>query len=91
MHSEPTNLHADSADWGPYTDALEPVTWRFRVTRVNADEREYSYSLEGRPKASTSEDAYRAVLTGAGYGPLSAKHGDGSFRIELDELARSIP
>ncbi len=46
----------DTATWGPYSDALDPVTWRFRITRV-ADA-QYDYVLEGRPKTSTDEADY---------------------------------
>lgn len=87
VHTEPTRLGADYAEWGPYTDALEPTTWRFRVTRVDASASEYRYEFEGRPKASSSEDAYLAVLSGTGYGPRSPKHGDGTFDIDVDALA----
>ena len=65
IQSEPSATSADSATWGPYTDELDPATYRFRITRVATDE--YDYVLEGRPKASTSDADYRAVLTGNGF------------------------
>jgi hypothetical protein len=86
VHTEPTSLRASSAVWGPYTNALDPVTYRFTVTRVDAAERKYSYELVGRPKGSSSDEDYVAVLRGAGYGPLSEQHGDGAFSIDLDAL-----
>jgi hypothetical protein len=73
--------------WGPYTDALDPVTYRFRVTRV-ADA-EYDYVLEGRPKASRSDGDYQAVLEGHGYGKRHDLHGQGEFTIDLD-VAREL-
>ncbi|HWA75124.1 MAG TPA: hypothetical protein VG937_22455 [Polyangiaceae bacterium] len=82
VHSEPTTVAENQAVWGPYTEALDPATYRFRVERV-ADG-EYDYTLEGRPKASTSDADYRAVLSGKGYGRLDARHGDGKFTIDLD-------
>jgi hypothetical protein len=82
VHTEPTSVSENHAEWGPYTDALEPVSYRFRVERVA--EGEYDYTLEGRPKASTSDTDYRAVLSGKGYGRLDPRHGDGKFTIDLD-------
>jgi hypothetical protein len=87
VHTEPSEVETDEAIWGPYTDALDPVAWRFRVTRVA--EGTYDYALEGRPKASQSDDDYRAVLTGVGYGKRDERHGDGEFKIDLD-VAREL-
>jgi hypothetical protein len=81
VHVEPTQVRDGEATWGPYTDALEPVTYRFRVTRVA--QAEYDYVLEGRPKASKSDGEYRAVLTGHGYGKRHQQHGQGDFLIDL--------
>jgi hypothetical protein len=87
VQSEPTSVEGGEAVWGPYTDALEPATYRFRVKRVA--EAEYDYVLEGRPKASTSDGDYRAVLEGHGYGKQHALHGEGDFTIDLD-VARAL-
>jgi len=87
VHTEPTEVGDDSATWGPYTDALEPATWRFRATRVA--EHEIDYVLEGRPKTSTDESDYRAVLWGKGFSKRHEKHGDGGFTIDLD-VAREL-
>ena len=81
VHLEPSAVRDGEATWGPYTDALEPVTYRFRVTRVA--QAEYDYVLEGRPKASKSDDDYRAVLSGHGYGKQHTQHGQGDFLIDL--------
>lgn len=86
-HTEPTSVAEGEAVWGPHTDALEPVTYRFRVTRVA--EAEYDYVLEGRPKQNSSDDAYRVVLRGHGYGKRHAQHGEGDFTIDLD-VARDL-
>lgn len=82
VHSAPTSVSQDHAEWGPYSDALEPASYRFRVARV-ADG-EYDYVLEGRPKASRSDADYLTVLHGTGYGRLDPRHGDGTFTIDLD-------
>src|SRR5262249_26039208 len=81
VHTEPSSVQDGVATWGPYTDALEPVTYRFRVTRV-ADG-EYDYVLEGRPKASTSDADYQNVLVGHGFGKHHAQHGEGDFTVDL--------
>src|SRR5450432_1236964 len=82
IQSEPSATAADSATWGPYTEALNPASYRFRVTRIAKDE--YDYVFEGRPKASTSDADYQAVLTGHGYGKPHALHGKGTFTVDLD-------
>jgi len=82
LHVPPTTIRKDAASWGPYTDELEPVTYRFRITRIALDE--YDYALDGRPKASTDDSEFRPVLTGHGYGKPHALHGKGEFRIDLD-------
>jgi hypothetical protein len=82
VHTQPSDVTENEAIWGPYTDALEPATYRFRVTEVAEDE--YDYKLEGRPKGSSSDADYRAVLSGKGWGRGHEKHGDGFFEIDLD-------
>jgi hypothetical protein len=89
VHTEPSSVQDGEAIWGPYTDALEPVTYRFRVTRV-ADA-EYDYALEGRPKTSRSEADYRTVLSGHGYGKRHSEHGEGDFTIDLDAARELDP
>ena len=89
VHSAPSKVGADFAEWGPYTDALDPAAYRLRVTR-SADGT-YDYRLEGRPRSSTTEADYVAVLTGKGYGRLDSRHGDGEFTIDLDAAKRLDP
>lgn len=87
LHVPPTAISTDSAVWGPYTDELEPASYRFRITRIATDE--YDYTLDGRPKTSTRDADFRAVLTGHGYGKAHALHGQGQFTIDLD-VAKSL-
>lgn len=87
VNTHPTSVAKDTATWGPYTDALEPVTWRFRVTRVAPQH--FEYTLDGRPKTSESDADYRVVLSGDGWGRPSEHHGDGTFVIDLD-AARAL-
>ena len=89
VHTEPSDVGDHEATWGPYSDALSPVSWRFRVTEVGAHE--YDYFLEGRPKASSSDGDYRAVLSGKGYGRRHDKHGDGTFSVDLDTARELDP
>ncbi|HYQ41788.1 MAG TPA: hypothetical protein VER11_07465 [Polyangiaceae bacterium] len=87
LHVPPSAISKDSATWGPYTDELEPASYRFRITRIADDE--YDYTLDGRPKASANDADFRAVLTGHGYGKPHALHGQGGFTIDLD-VAKSL-
>ncbi len=87
VNTKPTSVSENEAIWGPYTDSLEPVTYRFRVTEVGPDE--YDYKLEGRPKESSSDADYQAVLYGKGWGKGNDKHGDGFFVIDMD-VAREL-
>jgi hypothetical protein len=89
VHSEPSRIENGEATWGPYSEALKPVTYRFRVTRI--DDAVYDYVLEGRPKTSSSDSEYRAVLTGRGYGKRHDKHGEGEFTIDLDTARELDP
>ena len=82
IHTPASTVTAASATWGPWSDALDPASYRFRVERIAVDE--YDYALEGRPKASTSDSDFQAVLSGHGYGKPHALHGQGTFTIDLD-------
>ena len=87
VHTNPSTVSEKEAIWGPYTDALEPATWRLRVTEVAHDK--YDYFLEGRPKTSDSDSDWVAVLEGTGFGKNHPKHGDGQFTLDLD-AARAL-
>lgn len=87
VHTPPASVGEERAVWGPYTDDLEPATYRLVVERVG--EAEYDYRLEGRPRASTDDAEFRAVLEGKGYDKRHASHGDGYFTLNLD-VARSL-
>ncbi len=78
----PRQVGVDFAEWGPFTDALDPVAWRLHIDRL--PDATFAYRLDGRPRASQAEGDYRAVLRGTGYGRTDARHGDGSFSIDLD-------
>jgi hypothetical protein len=87
VNTKPTSFDGEQATWGPYTDALQPAAWRFRVSHQGGAQ--YAYFLEGRPRESSSDQDYRTVLSGVGYAKGDAKHGDGSFTVVLD-AARAL-
>ena len=83
VHSPPTSVSAHKAVWGPGNgDALDPVVYRMTVTEVSTHE--YDYVLEGRPKGSTSDGDFRAVLSGHGFGEDRPEHREGWFRLDND-------
>jgi hypothetical protein len=83
VHSPATQIEAHKAVWGPGNgDALSPVVWRFTVTEIG--DKEYDYVLEGRPKASTNEADFKAVLSGHGFGKTRAEHRQGDFTLDFD-------
>jgi hypothetical protein len=83
VHTRPTSVGAHEAVWGPGADnALAPVVWRLKVTEV--DDGVFDYQLDGRPKGSTAESDYLAVLKGRGYGRNHADHRNGQFLVDND-------
>jgi hypothetical protein len=88
IHTRPTSVGSHEAIWGPGADnALAPVVWRLKVTEVTTDV--FDYELDGRPKASTAESDYLAVLQGRGYGRSHAEHRNGYFLVDND-AARTL-
>jgi len=88
VHTEPSELDQDRAVWGPYDgDALDPVRYRFSVAR--SEENHFTYRLEGQAKSGGKNAPFLLVLEGDGYSRGSELHGDGSFRIDLDN-ARAL-
>jgi hypothetical protein len=88
VHTRPSELDEDQAVWGPYDgDALDPVRFRLTVTRIG--EHHFRYVLDGQAKAAGSDSAFLTVLDGDGYSRKSELHGDGTFRLNLDN-ARAL-
>jgi hypothetical protein len=80
-HSPPTTLAADQATWGPVDgDALSPVNWRFVVKKVGPGE--YNFEFDGRPKGSTNDADFKAILTGHGYDHTSQAYRSGNFTLD---------
>lgn len=83
----PTTLTADTAVWGPWSDDLDPITWKVTITRVG--EHKFQYRFEGQPKANPVA-SFVTVLAGThsaavdGSGRPIAGHGAGSFTLDWD-------
>ncbi len=90
VNQPPTSETAHQAVWGPWQgDGLSPVVWRFTASEVG--DHEYDYELDGRPKASTSEADWRAVLQGHGFGKERPEHRSGWFLFDNDAEAALDP
>ncbi|HEY0705669.1 MAG TPA: hypothetical protein VGG33_02675, partial [Polyangia bacterium] len=89
----PTTVSADSATWGPWTGALEPVTWKLTVTRVSPGK--YDYVLAGRARGDLT-GAFTTVLSGShtpavdGRGRPVEGFGAGDFVLDWD-ARRTLP
>ena len=90
VHTRPTTVAHHEATWGPGADnALSPVVWRLKVTEVSAGV--FDYQLDGRPKGSTAESDYLAVLKGRGYGRSHAEHKNGWLSVDNDAAEKLDP
>lgn len=76
----PTSLEQEEAIWGPWTEALSPAEYRFRATEVASEQ--YSYALEARAK--NTDDPWRAVWLGEGFGEGHQNHQAGWFELDFD-------
>ncbi|HJZ84621.1 MAG TPA: hypothetical protein VKN99_05585 [Polyangia bacterium] len=81
VHTPPASISGNSATWGPFTPTLSPVNYRLVVTRVAPGQ--YSYHLDGRPKASTSEADFQALISGSATPSTPPGRGAGSFSVNL--------
>ncbi len=88
---EPTDVSDRQATWGPFTEDLSPVSYRFIVREDPKEKGGYAYLLEGRPKASKSDSEWVTVLEGQGYGALNDKHGQGKFSLDMDAAHKLDP
>jgi hypothetical protein len=85
----PTTVVGNESIWGPGSEALAPVEWRFRATEQTDGEVEYF--LEGHPKTSKVQTDYAAVLHGVGYAQSHPKHRQGWFELDFDTSDRLDP
>ncbi len=87
VRQPPTKLEADSATWGPWAGALDPIEWMMTVKRIG--DNRYEYKLDGRAK--NSQGAFVTVLSGTHTPALDAsglpreRYGAGSFTLDWDK------
>jgi hypothetical protein len=81
---------AQTAVWGPYTDALSPNTWKLTVKRLEAQK--FQWLFEGRAKTEP-DSAFRTIISGThtavsdGRGGHVEGFGSGDFTIDWDKAA----
>lgn len=82
----PTTLTADTATWGPWSDALDPLEWKVTVKKLG--EHKFDYRFEARGK--TGGGAYVTVLSGEHTAAVDAVgdnlegFGEGTFTLDWD-------
>ncbi len=84
----PSAVSADSAAWGPFSEALSPVAWRLAITQVGPGQ--HSFQLDVRPKAGTDAD-FQPFLQGASQGAGQNGPSQGTFSVDLGVAQRLDP
>ncbi len=79
---QPTSMTATHATWGPYTGALDTITWKFDVEKTGTID--YSYVLSGKPR-NGSDTQYQAVIAGTAH-VVSQTVGSGDFLFDFAAL-----
>jgi hypothetical protein len=87
VDGQPTTLTADHATWGPYTGALDAVTWKFDVSKVGTID--YGYVLSAKPR-NADDTAYVAIITGQAH-VISRVVGSGDFKLDFSSLHQLEP
>lgn len=83
----PSNITGDTATWGPWTDDLEPITWKVTITRVG--EHRYQYAFLGQPRGNPGAP-FVTVLSGTHTATIDESgqpmegFGAGSFTLDWD-------
>ena len=82
----PTTISNDQAVWGPFSGALDPITWKVTVTKVG--DQKYQYTFEGQSKINPGP--FVTVLAGTHTAALDDQgdpiegFGSGSFTLDWD-------
>jgi hypothetical protein len=82
----PTTLGADEAVWGPFSGALDPITWKLTVRRVG--DHKFQYQFDGQSKLNPGP--FVTVLAGTHTAALDDQgdpiegFGAGSFTLDWD-------
>lgn len=77
----PTAIDASHAVWGPWTEALNPLTYAFAVEK--AGEGHYRFALIGKPRGA-GDDAFVPLLAGESEVDPSRGANRGSIGLDLD-------
>lgn len=87
----PTAVTANTAVWGPFSEALDPIAWKVTVTRTTPNE--YAYKFEGQAKANPAS-AFITVLSGVHRPALGTDgapmegFGEGNFLLDFEARNR---
>lgn len=87
----PTNVTENTAVWGPFSEALDPIAWKVTVNRTATNE--YAYKFEGQAK-SAPNSAFETVLSGVHRPALGSDNaplegfGEGTFLLDFDARNR---
>lgn len=87
VDQQPTTLTADHATWGPYTGALDVVTWKFDVSKVGTID--YAYVLSAKPR-NAADTSYVAIISGQAH-VISRVVGSGDFKLDFSSLHQLDP
>jgi hypothetical protein len=83
----PTAIAGDVAVWGPFSGALDPISWKVTVTRVG--DHKFQYVFEGQSKINPGP--FVTVLAGTHTAALDDQgdpiegFGSGSFTLDWDQ------
>ena len=78
----PSGQDANNAYWGPFTDALSPVTVELGVKKV--DDHDFEFFLGGKPKGAP-DSAFTGLLGGTAE-RVDAAHGSGQMEVNFSAM-----
>jgi hypothetical protein len=85
-----TSQTANSRTWGPSTPGgLDPLTYRLVVTKLAT--KHFSFSLEARPRASTSDADFLAMFDGEVTEGAVSGTGKGTMSLHFDNRRMLVP
>jgi hypothetical protein len=80
--SPPSGSDATHEYWGPFTDALSPMTVELAIERVDAQD--YNFFLGGEPKGSPTP-AFMGLMGGSTH-QVDATHGSGQMEVNFTAM-----
>jgi hypothetical protein len=78
--SPPTTQSGTHTFWGPFTDALSPMTVMLAVNRVSGDD--YMFFLGGKPKGAPDSVDFTGLMGGTSH-RVDAAHGSGQIDVNF--------